>query len=87
MHLINCYFPGEGRDHPTKFPAKKFYADLLTYLEQNFDASDLVLYCRMNVALSDKDVASSQRMPSVGLKQENAFYLRRENGQHCWIGV
>ena len=44
LHLINCYFPqGEGRDHPTKFPAKKkFYADLLTYLEQNFDASDLV---------------------------------------------
>ena len=66
VHLINCYFPqGEGRDHPTKFPAKKkFYADLLTYLEQNFDASDLVFVLGdMNVALSDKD---------VGIKPENA---------------
>lgn len=66
LHVINCYFPqGEGRDHPTKFPAKKsFYADLLNYLRQNFSSNDLVFVVGdMNVALKDMD---------VGIKPENA---------------
>ena len=66
VHIINCYFPqGEGRDHPTKFPAKqKFYADLLVYLQQNFNADDLVFVMGdMNVAHRDMD---------VGIKPENA---------------
>ena len=66
VHLINCYFPqGEGREHPTKFPAKqKFYADLLVYLQQNFNADDLVFVMGdMNVAHRDMD---------VGIKPENA---------------
>ena len=66
VHLINGYFPqGEGRDHPTKFPAKqRFYADLLVYLQQNFNANDLVFVMGdMNVAHRDMD---------VGIKPENA---------------
>ncbi|MDG2018692.1 MAG: exodeoxyribonuclease III [Porticoccaceae bacterium] len=66
LHLINCYFPqGEGRAHPTKFPAKqKFYADLLEYLDTNFSADDAVVVMGdMNVAHKDAD---------VGIKPENA---------------
>lgn len=67
LNIINCYFPqGEGRAHPTKFPAKrKFYADLLNYLNHKFSKDDLVLVVGdMNVALHDAD---------VGIKPENAM--------------
>ena len=66
LHIINGYFPqGEGRAHPTKFPAKrKFYADLLVYLNNNFKQNDLLLIMGdMNVAHRDAD---------VGIKPENA---------------
>ena len=66
FHVIDCYFPqGEGRDHPTKFPAKqKFYTDLLTYLKDNFTDKDAVIVMGdMNVALHDID---------IGIKPENA---------------
>ena len=66
LNIINCYFPqGEGRAHPTKFPAKrKFYADLLSYLNDEFSKEDLILVIGdMNVALHDAD---------VGIKPENA---------------
>lgn len=66
IHVINGYFPhGEGRAHPTKFPAKqKFYADLLLYLQDNFTPEDkVVVMGDMNVAAADID---------VGIKPENA---------------
>ena len=66
IHVINGYFPqGEGRAHPTKFPAKqKFYADLLLYLQDNFSPEDkVVVMGDMNVAAADID---------VGIKPENA---------------
>lgn len=66
IHVINGYFPqGEGRAHPTKFPAKqKFYADLLAYLNHNFTTQDkVVVMGDMNVAAADID---------VGIKPENA---------------
>lgn len=66
LHIINGYFPqGEGRAHPTKFPAKqKFYADILAYLQDNFSTQDLVVVMGdMNVAAEDID---------VGIKPENA---------------
>ena len=66
LHLINGYFPqGEGRAHPVKFPAKrKFYADLLDYLNTQFNPDDsLVVMGDMNVAHTDAD---------VGIKPENA---------------
>ena len=66
LHLINGYFPqGEGRAHPVKFPAKqKFYADLLDYLNTQFNPEDsLVVMGDMNVAHTDAD---------VGIKPENA---------------
>ena len=66
LHVINGYFPqGEGRAHPTKFPAKeKFYADLTAYLGDSFNSNDRVIVMGdMNVAAEDID---------VGIKPENA---------------
>ena len=66
LHIINGYFPqGEGRAHPTKYPAKKrFYADLLDYLNSEFTPEDAVIVMGdMNVAHRDAD---------VGIKPENA---------------
>lgn len=66
IHVINGYFPqGEGRAHPTKFPAKeKFYADLTAYLGDSFNSNDRVIVMGdMNVAAEDID---------VGIKPENA---------------
>ena len=66
LTVINGYFPqGEGRAHPTKYPAKqKFYADLLTYLQDNFKPDNkVVVMGDMNVAAADID---------VGIKPENA---------------
>lgn len=66
VHIINGYFPqGEGRAHPTKFPAKeKFYADLTAYLSDSFSDKDhVVVMGDMNVAPADID---------VGIKPENA---------------
>ncbi|MGB1383065.1 MAG: exodeoxyribonuclease III [Porticoccaceae bacterium] len=66
IHLINGYFPqGEGRAHPTKFPAKKkFYSDLLDFLNREFTTDDAVVVMGdMNVAHTDAD---------VGIKPENA---------------
>ena len=66
IHVINGYFPqGEGRAHPTKFPAKeRFYADLTAYLGSTFTDKDRVIVMGdMNVAAADID---------VGIKPENA---------------
>jgi exodeoxyribonuclease-3 len=66
IHIINGYFPqGEGRAHPTKFPAKeKFYADLTAYLGNTFSAKDLV------IVMGDMNVAPAAI--DVGIKPENA---------------
>lgn len=59
LHILNGYFPqGESRDHPIKFPAKqKFYADLLAWLESDFNAEDQVIVMGdINVAAQDQDI-------------------------------
>ena len=42
VHVLNGYFPqGEGRDHPTKFPAKeRYYRDLYDYIDTHFKEGD-----------------------------------------------
>jgi len=59
LHILNGYFPqGENRDHETKFPAKKkYYEDLIAYLEDNFSPSDNVIVMGdLNVAPLDIDI-------------------------------
>ena len=57
--VMNGYFPqGESRDNEIKFTAKKkFYADLLQHLQQNYSPQDaIILMGDMNVAPLDLDV-------------------------------
>ncbi|MBL3527627.1 MAG: exodeoxyribonuclease III [gamma proteobacterium endosymbiont of Lamellibrachia anaximandri] len=57
--VINGYFPqGESQDHETKYPAKrKFYADLLNYLNEFHKPTDSVLVIGdMNIAPLDLDI-------------------------------
>jgi len=59
LRVINGYFPqGESRDHSVKFPAKRrFYADLLDYLETSFSPDEnLLVVGDMNIAPLDNDI-------------------------------
>lgn len=59
LRVINGYFPqGESRDHAVKFPAKRrFYADLLDYLETSFSPDEnLLVVGDMNIAPLDNDI-------------------------------
>ena len=81
IHVINGYFPqGEGRAHSTKFPAKqKFYADLLTYLQNNFSSKDLVVVMGdMNVAAEDIDVGIKPENAKRWLKTGKCAFLQEE---------
>ncbi len=57
--VINGYFPqGENIAHASKFPAKrKYYADLLAYLEQHCDPNEaLVVMGDLNISPEDIDI-------------------------------
>jgi exodeoxyribonuclease-3 len=79
--VINGYFPqGESRDHPLKFPAKeKFYADLLEYLNQNFNQKDdFIILGDMNVAPGDLDVGIGEKNAKRWLKNGKCCFLPEE---------
>ena len=81
LHIINGYFPqGESRAHPAKFPAKeKFYADLLAYLNNTFNADDwVVVMGDMNVAPSDLDVGIAPDNAKRWLKTGKCAFLPEE---------
>ncbi len=68
--LLNGYFPqGESRDHPVKFPAKqRFYADLMTYLQQNHQPDELLAVMGdINISPLEVDIGGSvKRTVNVG---------------------
>lgn len=79
--VINGYFPqGESRDHAVKFPAKqKFYADLMTYLESNFNPQDnLVVLGDMNIAPEDKDIGIGEDNAKRWLRTGKCSFLPEE---------
>jgi len=79
--IMNGYFPqGESRDHPTKFPAKKkYYADLLAYLESDFRVSDnIVIMGDMNVAPEDIDIGIGEKNAARWLKTGKCCFLPEE---------
>ncbi len=81
LHVINGYFPqGEGRDHPTKFPAKqKFYSDLMLYLEQNFTPQDrLLVIGDMNIAPVDQDIGIGADNAKRWLRTGKCSFLPEE---------
>ena len=87
IHVINGYFPqGEGRAHPTKFPAKeKFYADLTAYLGDSFSGNDRVIVMGdMNVAAEDIDVGIKPENAKRWLKTGKSAFLPEE---HEWLAT
>ncbi len=81
LHVINGYFPqGESRDHEIKFPAKrKFYADLLGYLEETYSPDDLlILMGDMNVAPLDLDIGIGADNAKRWLRTGKCSFLPEE---------
>jgi len=81
LTLLNGYFPqGESRDHETKFPAKrKFYADLLEYLQQHHAPSEpLALIGDMNIAPLDLDIGIGTDNAKRWLKSGKCSFLLEE---------
>ncbi len=59
--VLNGYFPqGENEKHETKYPAKrKFYKDLMTYLDDNHTPDDNVIVMGdVNISHTDLDIGS-----------------------------
>ncbi len=81
LTVINGYFPqGEERNHPTKFPAKKkFYSDLINYLNDNFTQDDqLLVIGDMNIAPVDKDIGIGSDNAKRWLRTGKCSFLPEE---------
>ncbi len=81
LHILNGYFPqGENRTHETKFPAKKkFYADLLSYLNDNFRKNENVIVMGdINVAPDDMDIGIGEKNQKRWLKTGKCAFLPEE---------
>ncbi len=81
LHVLNGYFPqGENRSHETKFPAKrKYYSDLLKYLEDNFKKQDnIILMGDINVAPQDIDIGIGEKNQKRWLKTGKCAFLPEE---------
>ncbi len=81
LTVINGYFPqGESRSHAVKFPAKrKFYADLLRYLQTAFDPQQpLLVIGDMNVAPLDNDIGIGEDNAKRWLKSGKCSFLPEE---------
>ena len=81
VKVINGYFPqGESRDHAVKFPAKrKFYADLMRYLKEDFSPDERVLVIGdMNIARLDSDIGIGENNAKRWLKSGKCSFLPEE---------
>lgn len=86
VRVINGYFPqGENIAHATKFPAKrKFYADLLHYLETECDpAQRLVVMGDLNISPRDKDIGIGDTNRKRWLKSGKTSFQPEERE---WLG-
>lgn len=79
--VLNGYFPqGENRDHPIKFPAKKkYYADLLQLLNDEFDpGQQLLLMGDVNVSHQDCDIGIGEDNRKRWLRDGKCSFLPEE---------
>jgi exodeoxyribonuclease-3 len=79
--LLNGYFPqGESRDHPLKFPAKqRFYADLMTYLQQNHQPDELLAVIGdINISPLEVDIGIGEANRKRWLKDGKCSFLPEE---------
>lgn len=80
-HIINGYFPqGESQIHPTKYPMKRaFYADLVKYLAETFQAKDKVIVMGdMNISPEDRDIGIGEANAKRWLKTKKCSFLPEE---------
>jgi len=81
IHVLNGYFPqGENQNHEIKYPAKrKYYADLLTYLNEHFTPNDNVIVMGdINVAPLDLDIGIGDHNAKRWLKTGKCAFLPEE---------
>lgn len=79
--VLNGYFPqGENRDHPVKFPNKrKFYQDLMTYLNEHCDPSKpLLVMGDMNISHTDRDIGIGEQNRKRWLREGKCSFLPEE---------
>ncbi|MBU2863250.1 exodeoxyribonuclease III [Reinekea forsetii] len=81
LTVINGYFPqGESNKHETKWPAKrKFYADLLAWLNTNVTPDDLVIILGdFNIAPVDNDIGIGEKNAKRWLREGKSAFLPEE---------
>lgn len=81
LQVINGYYPqGEGRDHPTKFPAKRdFYAAVRAELENRYRPDEaLILMGDFNVAPEDADIGIGPDNAKRWLRDGKCSFLPEE---------
>lgn len=78
--VINGYFPqGENRAHETKFPNKrKFYADLMTHIDDYAPDDNLVVVGDMNIAPLDLDIGIGEDNARRWLRSGKCSFLPEE---------
>jgi exodeoxyribonuclease-3 len=89
--ILNGYFPqGENQSHATKYPAKrKFYADLLAYLNDNHTPDDQVIVMGdVNVSHTELDIGIGEENRKRWLRTGKCSFLPEErdwlNGLIAW---
>ncbi len=81
VRVLNGYFPqGESQDHETKYPAKrKFYKDLMSYLNENYSADDnVVVMGDVNISHTDLDIGIGEPNRKRWLKTGKCSFLPEE---------
>ncbi|TDO96936.1 exodeoxyribonuclease III [Marinomonas balearica] len=80
VKIINGYFPqGESQDHETKFPAKrKFYADLMSYLENHTKDEKIIVMGDVNISPTDLDIGIGEKNAKRWLKTGKCSFLPEE---------
>ncbi len=80
VRVLNGYFPqGENQSHETKYPAKrKFYSDLMLYLEQHQPDENLIIMGDVNVSHTDLDIGIGEKNAKRWLKTGKCSFLPEE---------
>jgi len=81
VRILNGYFPqGENEKHETKYPAKrKFYADLMGYLDTDVTADDnVIIMGDLNISPADIDIGIGEDNRKRWLRTGKCSFLPEE---------
>lgn len=84
IRVINGYFPqGENINHEIKFPAKrKFYADLMNYLQDQDPNDKLLIMGDLNISPTDLDIGIGEQNKKRWLKTGKSSFQPEER---AWL--